>query len=583
MKTKLLLLTFIYSLGCNTFADSIIQPSNTSGKSAIQSSNVIFTNTKTNEEDNITAYSSAIKELQNKISQSPDNYEFYVPLIDLYLKSKQYDNTYEELTFLNNLAKRNKLNENILKELSETEKSAEKFSKYNKNADLNINLALINLILKNNKKAQEYLTLSSSSTKFIETFKEVFDTTENYNDAIIFADRILNVNPQKTELRKLKALYLLQLNQKDNAQKELAILVQNQPDDEEAKYLLYNLLSETNLSEKDILKKLYPENIGKDEISYKKLANLLLKNNNTQGAKIYAQKLVKQFPENADGYIILSEIYMKEGNLQDCYDVLKTVRDKADDNESIAKYNVMLAKLSDEPVKEADALMNNNLYAQALNVLEDANQENLYVILGMARADYFLGNKQKSFELLNKAMSLYPDNPDVFYYFAFIFYKENDIESARKYISKALKINPEHVYSLKLLDSVNKNDADKYLNKINSAMETQNFNEAMRLVNEAISIDGKNSALFFNKGLIYIAMNNYAASTAPFYKAIELDKNNIQAYYYLGVAFDNLSEGQNALEYYKKFVENLPEDDYGESEKLNNAKVRIEKLSRQIN
>ena len=111
-------------------------------------------------------------------------------------------------------------------------------------------------------------------------------------------------------------------------------------------------------------------------------------------------------------------------------------------------------------------------------------------------------------------------------------------------------------------------------------MEQQNFNEAMRLVNEALAIDNKNSALFYNKGLIYIAMNNYAASTAPFYKAIELDKNNIKAYYYLGVAFDNLSEGQNALEYYKKFVENLPEDDYGESEILNNAKIRIEKLSR---
>ena len=39
----------------------------------------------------------------------------------------------------------------------------------------------------------------------------------------------------------------------------------------------------------------------------------------------------------------------------------------------------------------------------------------------------------------------------------------------------------------------------------------------------------------------------------------------------------------NIIKNYKKFIENLPEDNYGESEKLNNAKIRIEKLSRQIN
>ena len=581
MKTKLLLLILIYSCGCTSFADSIITPSTTSGKSAIQSTNIIFSNTK--EDENINSYSSAITELQNKISQSPSDYELYVPLIDLYLKSKQYDNAYEELTFLNNLAKRNKLNESTLNDLLMLEKSAEKLSKYNKNVDLNINLALINLILKNNKKAQNYLLSSSSSNKFIETYKEVFDTTENYNDAIILADRILNLDPDNIQLRKLKAVYLLQLNQKEGAKKELSVVTKANPSDEEVKYMLYNLLNEENAKEKDILKTLYPENNGKEDLSYKNLAELLLKNNNPQEAKILAQKLVKEYPENADGYILLSEIYMKEGNLKDCYDILKTVRDKADDNESIAKYNVMLAKLSDEPVKEADALMNNNLYSQALTVLESANQENLYVILGMARANYFLNNKQKAFELLNKAMSLYPDNPDVFYYFAYIFYQEKDLTSARNYISKSLKINPEHNFSLKLLDAVNKLEADKYINQITSAIELQNFDEAMRLVNKAISIDGKNSTLFFHKGLIYIAMNNYAAATAPLYKAIELDKNNILAYYYLGVAFDNLSEGQNALENYKKFVDYLPQDDYGQSEILNNAKLRIEKLSRQIN
>ena len=62
------------------------------------------------------------------------------------------------------------------------------------------------------------------------------------------------------------------------------------------------------------------------------------------------------------------------------------------------------------------------------------------------------------------------------------------------------------------------------------------------------------------------------------YKCLELDKNNIQVYFYLGLAFDNLSESENALTYYKKFIDLLPKDDYGESEKLDYAKARINKL-----
>ena len=73
-------------------------------------------------------------------------------------------------------------------------------------------------------------------------------------------------------------------------------------------------------------------------------------------------------------------------------------------------------------------------------------------------------------------------------------------------------------------------------------------------------------------------MNKYAQSTAFLYKAAELD-NIPSAYYYLGVAFDNLSEPKNALENYKKYINGLSDDDFEESEKRDYAKARILKLS----
>ena len=556
-----------------SFAESVIinKPINPK-RSAIQSTNAVFTEKNIDTSSN--SYYDAIKEIEAKIAQEDSNYTYYIPLVDLYIKTSQFDKAYSELTFLNNLAKSNKLTAEVLQSASELEASLEKNAKYNNDAA--IDLTLLNLILQKYSKAQEYLAICANNPKFLETFKEVFDTTGNYQAGINLLDRVSKINPLNKDLKKIKAEYLMQLNQKDSAINEYTSLALVMPEDTEIKYNLYNLLVSKNVAEKELVSKVCPQ--VSEEKAYAEISGILLEKKNYSEAKIWAEKLIKKYPENVNGYIVMSEVYKAEGNLKDCYDMLKLVRDKADDKDTIAKYNVALAKLSDEPVKQADGLMNSGLYQQALSVLQDANQQDLYVMLSSARANYFLNNKQKAFELLNKAMSLYPDNSDVFYYFAYIFYMEKDLSSARNYIEKSLNADKNNQFSLKLLDVLNKTEADTYLNKISNSIDNQNYTEAMKLTEEALNIDSKNSALFFYKAMILIAQNNYAAATAPLYKAIELNKDNLDAYYYLGVAFDNLSEPENALEYYKEFIKRLPLDDFGESEKKDYANLRIKKL-----
>ncbi len=573
MKNKYLILILILYSGMAAYADSVIinKPINPK-RSAIQSTNAVFTEKNIDTSSN--SYYEAIKEIEAKIAQEDSNYTYYIPLVDLYIKTSQFDKAYSELTFLNNLAKSNKLTAEVLQSASELEASLEKNAKYN--TDVAIDLTLLNLILQKYSKAQEYLAICANNPKFLQTFKEVFDTTGNYQAGINLLDRVSKINPLNKDLKKVKAEYLMQLNQKDNAINEYTSLALVMPEDTEIKYNLYNLLVSKNVTEKELVSKVCPQ--VSEEKAYAEISGMLLEKKNYSEAKIWAEKLIKKYPENVNGYIVMSEVYKAEGNLKDCYDMLKLVRDKADDKDTIAKYNVALAKLSDEPVKQADGLMNSGLYQQALSVLQDANQQDLYVMLSSARANYFLNNKQKAFELLNKAMSLYPDNSDVFYYFAYIFYMEKDLSSARNYIEKSLNANKNNQFSLKLLDVLNKTEADTYLNKISNSLDNQNYTEAMKLTEEALNIDSKNSALFFYKAMILIAQNNYAAATAPLYKAIELNKDNLDAYYYLGVAFDNLSEPENALEYYKEFIKRLPLDDFGESEKKDYANLRIKKL-----
>lgn len=555
--------------------------------SAIYESRIINTNSKLS---NISSslnkereYSLAINELKNKINKNPNDYILTTFLVDLYLKSGKYNEAYKELVYLANLSKQGKLNDTTIANLSNVKKSFINNAKniHNKSF-VYLDMALINLILKDTTQAEKMIIGASKNITNEEAFNQtldlIFGSYSNIEKAIASFDIMLMNNPNNVPIKKMKALYLKQLNRTDEATKEYFSALKLKPNDEEIIYNLYKIYANKNTAENDIVKKIF----GKDnyENAYLSLAKIFLNNNDIQGAETFSKKLINDFPENVDGLIILSEIYRRSGKLKESYEVLQNVRDKADTTERISKYNVLLAKLSDEPVQEANSLMNNGLYEQALSVLNEANSDNLYVILSKARANYFLNNKTEALELLNRAMSFYPNNADVFYYFAFYFYQEKDMQNARKYINKTLQISPNHNFGLKMLDLINKADADKLVVDINSALEMENFAEAMRLITDAIAINPKDDKLYYYKGIIYTSMNDYHLATAPFYKALEINPNNVMAYYYLAVCFDNLSEEENALSYYKKFLDRMPADAYGESEKIKYAQVRISKLSK---
>lgn len=583
MKIKLFGLVVILSFFNIAFADSAIVERVKPKGSAIIRSNMSFS--ASTEYGSNKIYKDAISDLENKILETPEDYASYVSLAEFYVKIQEYEKAYEKLAFLYGEAKQNRLSLddlNLIEEFSQTLKNNiknEKESFWN-----NIYLTQIALILQDSALVQKYLVNSSKEILNMEVFGSLLEATFTYYDEpqiiMDISSGILEYNPDLHFLKKVIVRVLLRMNRVEECLRELEVLIPAMPEDFALKYYLFKALQSQGVSEKEIFKRMYPKQRIDYEKAYQELANIFYEDSDLTQAKIFTKRVLEKNPDNVDAYILLSEICKKEGNLKEAYEALNFVRDKADNDEQISKYNVLLAQLSDQPVKEADSLMTNGLYSQALSVLQSADQENLYVILGQARANYFLDNKQVAFDFLNKAMSLYPNNPDVFYYFAYIFYEEKDLESSRKYIQEALKIAPEHAFSLKFLDVLNKADSDRYINQILSAFDSQNYEEAMRLVKEALSINKKDSVLYYYQGLIYIAMNNYAASTAPLFKAIELDKNNTLAYFYLALSFDNLAETDNALAYYRKFLAKLPADDYAESEKLNYAKSRIEKLSK---
>lgn len=524
---------------------------------------------------------SIINELKQQLKSNPDNYSLYANLADIYIRSKQYDLALDNFAYLYK-QKLNSLLDN------ETNNIIEKlYSSYirisRKDSGLFLNLAVIDLIL-DSKHAIDFAINGAELSNNDELTKKALDIVYSSNQdpvkVISMCEKILARNPNDVEVRKIKAVYHEKLNQKKDAIGEYVKILQTDNSDDNSRYSLYKLLLQFNNSDdKEMLKRLYGMMPSFDyEQAYISLVGLLLKHGDFRDAKYYATSMLKKYDQNPNAYILLAEIYQRNGNIKEAYDTLSKARDKADDNETISKYNVMLAKLSDEPVREANSLIANGLYEQALEVLDSANPEALYVILTKARTYYLLNNKQKTFDLLNQAMSLFNDNSDVYCAFGYIYLQEKDTETARNYVDKSLKLDKNNKTAKDLLDMINKVEGEQYTSGILDAIEAQNYSEAMRLVNEAMSVDKKSADLYYYKSLIYIALNNYSASTSTLYKCIDLDKNYKEAYFYLGVAFDNLNETKNAFEYYKKFIEMTNGNEIGEAERINLAKTRLNML-----
>ncbi len=583
MNIKNSILFLLILTGTSAFATEAIvrRAYTTKARSAIESSNYkmksVYLNNRYDEE----MAEPAIKELTRRIAVEPENDSLYVLLSDVLIKSKQYEPSLENYVYLYNLKKNNNLQNDtysLIKKL---------FSSYrrilHKDGGLCLNMAVMALITGENE-AIDYAIAGAERSNNValtkKTLELVFDSNQDPIKAMEVCEKILSRNPNDVEVRKIKAIYHIMKNEQKEAIDEYTKVLELASDDDESRFGLYRLLSSSKrIDDKEMLKRLYGvKNSYEFEQAYVSLTELLMKNSEFADAKIYAAKLMKKYDQNPNGYILMSEIYKREGKIKEAYDTLSLARDKADDNTDAAKYNVMLAKLSDEPVKEANNLIASELYEQALEVLESANPESLYVILTQARTNYLMGNKQKTFDYLNKAMSLYKDNSDVYCAFGYIYLQEKDTETARRYANDSLKLDKNNKTAHDLLDLINKTESNKYTVQILDAMEAQNYTEAMRLVNEAMAIDKKSADLYYYKSLIFIAQNNYAASTATLYKCLELNRNYKDAYFYLGAAFDNLGETQNALNNYKRFLDMTKDDILGSNERIDYAKARIEKL-----
>ncbi len=70
------------------------------------------------------------------------------------------------------------------------------------------------------------------------------------------------------------------------------------------------------------------------------------------------------------------------------------------------------------------------------------NSRNVTALLDLSHVAIELGNREASFEALKKASELYPNYADIAYRMAQFYFEDNDFDQAKKFLYRAITINP---------------------------------------------------------------------------------------------------------------------------------------------
>ena len=340
---------------------------------------------------------------------------------------------------------------------------------------------------------------------------------------------------------------------------------------------LFKILYAENASDETIMAYLLPKtkNLTKEQ-AYSSLIKKMIKIHAYDTAEKMIQR-AEPYSINADLYLTAAEAYEKAGDMMRSKVYLEKSKKFLDSKSDISRYNIVSAGYSGEQLKGANELAMTGRFDDAIQVYENSkNPESLESLLGLATSYAGTGNNTKAMSYLNKAMSMYPDNADVYYGFAKYFSDLGDIETARKYINNAMRINSKDPKIIQLSNKLKGQKLDDLLDSAFNAFDSQNYEETLAILNKIIKMEPDNYTAYYYKGLTYGNMNNYNAAINEFMKAKDLNPQFIFVNYLLGVAYDNIGNTTEAKRYYNQY---LSQETNGENaEYINYARQRVQKL-----
>ncbi|MDB4018028.1 tetratricopeptide repeat protein, partial [Amylibacter sp.] len=154
----------------------------------------------------------------------------------------------------------------------------------------------------------------------------------------------------------------------------------------------------------------------------------------------------------------------------------------------------------------------------------------------------------------NKALTIKPNNADVYCNMGIAFQKQSKLEEAIEAYNKALSIKPDY--------------AEAY-NNMGIAFKSQGMlEEAIEAYNKALSIKPDYADAYYNMGNAFKGQCKPEEAIEAYNKALTIKANNEDSYFNMGKAFQEQSKSEEAIEAYNKALSIKPDYEAARTENL---------------
>ena len=288
-----------------------------------------------------------------------------------------------------------------------------------------------------------------------------------------------------------------------------------------------------------------------------------------QEARMWLDSYVKDNPESADAYSLLSQIHILLGNLSEAEAALSRAASIGPDLLSVRCNTVrVLLRKSDfiEALKKAESL-----YKEFPNEAE--------VCLVLAASLIALNREKEAKRPLDQAILLRPNYADAYANRALVNFRLSDTNSAIQDAKKAVSLKPHHTRSWELIGILQAQlgEYSEAIDAMRKALELEpanikyvlglgelhlrdeNYDEAASTLRHGVNIDPENAAAWASLGIACQQGQNIGEARMAYERALELNSDLAEVWSNLGAMSREEGDWGAAMEYFQKAVLHNPE------------------------
>ena len=199
-------------------------------------------------------------------------------------------------------------------------------------------------------------------------------------------------------------------------------------------------------------------------------------------------------------------------------------------------------------------------YQAAIDVLKNVQPPTLRSLTAMASCYNSMGNTDTAIDYYKAADELSPNNTQILYSIAYLYYTKNDIPSAKRYLEESLKADSNNQNALQLKQYMGQQSSNEVMNQAVSYLNEGKYSEAKKILNKILFDNPNDFQAYYYLGHINYATQKYEESARNFANAIKYNPEYALSYYSIGLAFDKLKDFTKSLAAYQQFLQMETDD-----------------------